>query len=163
MASCNPLTEGYAAHLTKISSPGGSVPAQGNARMVIPRFAATFSDTKKIGEEAGIYKEILFSEPVLGCPASFNISLYHSATAHNSPCGPTQKSHIIDVMMRMMLMTILVMVMTAHLALETFLFNLQIQLSAAISSAIFSHVHVMKFVKEENILLKVMKASNQKN
>jgi len=37
MASCNPLTEGYAAHLTKISSPGGSVPAQGNARMVIPR------------------------------------------------------------------------------------------------------------------------------
>ena len=93
MASCNPLTEGYAAHLTKISSPGGSVPAQGNARMVIPRFAATFSDTKKIGEEAGIYKEILFSEPVLGCPASFNISLYHSATALNSLCGPTQKSH----------------------------------------------------------------------
>ena len=59
------------------------------------------------------------------------------------------------------------MVMTiptpGHPALITLLFNLQIQLSAAVSSAIFSHVHVMKFVKEENILLKVMKASNQKN
>ena len=55
--------------------------------------------------------------------------------------------------------TIVVIVMT----IPTFLFFLQIQLSAAVSSAIFSHVHVMKFVKEENILLKVMKSSNQKN
>ena len=53
-----------------------------------------------------------------------------------------------------MVMTIMVMVMTVHLALETFLFNLQIQLSAAISSAIFSHVHVMKFVKEETCFTK---------
>ena len=93
MTSCNPLTEGYAAHLTKISSPGGSVPAQGNARMVIPRFVTTFSDTTRIGKESVIFKKNHFSEPVLGCQASFNISLYHSATALNSPCGPTQKSH----------------------------------------------------------------------
>jgi len=37
MGLCDPLTEGYAAHLSKLSAPGGSVPAQGNARMVIPR------------------------------------------------------------------------------------------------------------------------------
>ncbi|XP_055586787.1 protein retinal degeneration B isoform X2 [Uranotaenia lowii] len=32
-----PLTEGYAAHLSSLMAPGGSRPAQGNARMVIPR------------------------------------------------------------------------------------------------------------------------------
>ncbi|KAJ1532074.1 hypothetical protein ONE63_000703 [Megalurothrips usitatus] len=31
------LTEGYAAHLAQLVAPGGSRPAQGNARMVIPR------------------------------------------------------------------------------------------------------------------------------
>lgn len=31
------LTEGYAAHLSQLMSHGGSRPAQGNARMVIPR------------------------------------------------------------------------------------------------------------------------------
>lgn len=31
------LTEGYAAHLVALVSYGGSRPAQGNARMVIPR------------------------------------------------------------------------------------------------------------------------------
>lgn len=31
------LTEGYAAHLNQLMSHGGSRPAQGNARMVIPR------------------------------------------------------------------------------------------------------------------------------
>ena len=31
------LTEGYSAHLNLISAHGGSRPAQGNARMVIPR------------------------------------------------------------------------------------------------------------------------------
>lgn len=34
---CNHLSEGYAAHLTNLAAPGGSRPAQGNARMVIPR------------------------------------------------------------------------------------------------------------------------------
>ena len=71
------------------------------------------------------------------------------------------------MMMRMMVMTIVVKVMTiptpGHPALITLLFNLQIQLSAAVSSAIFSHVHVMKFVKEENILQKVMKSGKWKN
>ena len=71
MASCNPLTEGYAAHLTKISSPGGSVPAQGNARMVIPRFAATFSDTTRIGKEAGIFRKITFFRTCFGLPGQF--------------------------------------------------------------------------------------------
>ena len=46
--------------------------------------------------------------------------------------------------------TIVVIVMT----ILTFLFNLQIQLSAAVSSAIFSHIYVMKFVKEEKIFYK---------
>lgn len=32
-----PLTEGYAAHLSALLAHGGSRPAQGNARMVIPR------------------------------------------------------------------------------------------------------------------------------
>ncbi|XP_055615863.1 protein retinal degeneration B isoform X2 [Toxorhynchites rutilus septentrionalis] len=32
-----PLTEGYASHLSSLIAPGGSRPAQGNARMVIPR------------------------------------------------------------------------------------------------------------------------------
>ncbi|EDS45238.1 m-rdgb2 retinal degeneration protein b [Culex quinquefasciatus] len=32
-----PLTEGYASHLASLVTPGGSRPAQGNARMVIPR------------------------------------------------------------------------------------------------------------------------------
>ncbi|XP_021694919.1 protein retinal degeneration B isoform X2 [Aedes aegypti] len=32
-----PLTEGYASHLASLITPGGSRPAQGNARMVIPR------------------------------------------------------------------------------------------------------------------------------
>lgn len=31
------LIEGYAAHLTNLMSHGGSRPAQGNARMVLPR------------------------------------------------------------------------------------------------------------------------------
>lgn len=31
------LTEGYAAHLSTLQAHGGSRPAQGNARMVIPR------------------------------------------------------------------------------------------------------------------------------
>lgn len=31
------LSEGYAAHLAQLVAPGGSRPAQGNARMVIPR------------------------------------------------------------------------------------------------------------------------------
>lgn len=31
------LTEGYAAHLTQLMAHGGSRPAQGNQRMVIPR------------------------------------------------------------------------------------------------------------------------------
>ena len=37
MCQCNHLSEGYAAHLTDLVSPGGSRPAQGNARMIIPR------------------------------------------------------------------------------------------------------------------------------
>jgi len=37
ISQCNHLSEGYAAHLTQLVSPGGSRPAQGNARMVIPR------------------------------------------------------------------------------------------------------------------------------
>lgn len=32
-----PITEGYAAHLAMLMAHGGSRPAQGNARMVIPR------------------------------------------------------------------------------------------------------------------------------
>ena len=155
MASCNPLTEGYAAHLTKISSPGGSVPAQGNARMVIPRFAATFSDTKKIGKEAGIYKKKTFFQNLFWVARPVSTSACTTPPPHSTlSADQLKKVIIIDVMMRMMLMTILVMVMTAHLALETFLFNLQIQLSAAVSSAIFSHVHVMKFVKEETCFTK---------
>jgi len=31
------LMDGYAAHLAQLVAPGGSRPAQGNARMVIPR------------------------------------------------------------------------------------------------------------------------------
>ena len=46
--------------------------------------------------------------------------------------------------------TIVVIVMT----IPTFLFFLQIQLSAAVSSAIFSHIYVMKFVEEEKIFYK---------
>ncbi len=34
---CTWLTEGYAEHLARLTSPGGSRPAQGNARMVIPK------------------------------------------------------------------------------------------------------------------------------
>merc|ERR1719500_533962 len=38
LGSCDSLTEGYAVHLAELSAPGpGSRPAQGNARMVIPR------------------------------------------------------------------------------------------------------------------------------
>lgn len=38
LVSCDSLAEGYAAHLAELSAPGpGSRPAQGNARMVIPR------------------------------------------------------------------------------------------------------------------------------
>ena len=147
MASCNPLTEGYAAHLTKISSPGGSVPAQGNARMVIPRFAATFSDTKNIGT--------IFFQNLFWVARPVSTSACTTPPPHSTlSADQLKKVIIIDVMMRMMLMTILVMAMTVHLALEIFLFNLQIQLSAAISSAIFSHVHVMKFVKEETCFTK---------
>jgi len=34
---CSPLSSGYAAHLSTLAAPGGSRPAQGNARMVLPR------------------------------------------------------------------------------------------------------------------------------
>ena len=38
LVSCDSLAEGYAAHLAELSAPGpGSRPAQGNARMVVPR------------------------------------------------------------------------------------------------------------------------------
>ena len=38
LGACDSLAEGYAAHLAELSAPGpGSRPAQGNARMVIPR------------------------------------------------------------------------------------------------------------------------------
>jgi len=37
LAFCNHLNEGYAAHLESLAAPGGSRPAQGNARMLIPR------------------------------------------------------------------------------------------------------------------------------
>jgi hypothetical protein len=36
-ALAQPLVEGYAAHLNSLLAHGGSRPAQGNARMVIPR------------------------------------------------------------------------------------------------------------------------------
>lgn len=35
--SCNNITDGYAGHLGYLTSPGGSRPAEGNARMVVPR------------------------------------------------------------------------------------------------------------------------------
>ncbi|CAG0923782.1 unnamed protein product [Notodromas monacha] len=35
--ACNNLSEGYAVHLNALMAPGGSRPAQGNARMLIPR------------------------------------------------------------------------------------------------------------------------------
>ena len=53
-------------------------------------------------------------------------------------------------MRMLMMMTLVVIVMT----ILTFLFNLQIQLSAAVSSAIFGHVHVMKVVKKEECFTK---------
>ena len=38
LGSCDSLAEGYAVHLAELGAPGpGSRPAQGNARMVIPR------------------------------------------------------------------------------------------------------------------------------
>ena len=87
MGLCDPLTEGYAAHLAKLSAPGGSVPAQGNARMVIPRSATPWLSLRR-RSQAKLY----FSEPVLGCPDSFNTSQCHCAIAPSSLCGPTQKS-----------------------------------------------------------------------
>ena len=82
MALCDPLTEGYAAHLTKLSAPGGSVPAQGNARMVIPRFG--FSSGKQSQEK--------FSELASVSLDSSNTSRCRCAIALNSPCEPTRKS-----------------------------------------------------------------------
>ena len=42
LGACDSLTEGYAAHLADLSAPGPcSRPAQGNARMVIPRSSAS--------------------------------------------------------------------------------------------------------------------------
>ena len=101
MGMCDPLTEGYAAHLSKLSAPGGSVPAQGNARMVIPRSAtpSLIPSRRKLyffrtcfGLK--IFFRKYFSEPVLVCPDSFNTSRCHCAIAPNFPCGPIQKSNI---------------------------------------------------------------------
>ena len=66
MALCDPLTEGYAAHLTKLSAPGGSVPAQGNARMVIPRFG--FSSGKQ-SQEKSFFQNLLRSPWTVPTPA----------------------------------------------------------------------------------------------
>ena len=41
--ACNPLADGYAAHLADLAAPGGSRPAQGNARMIIPRSSVSMS------------------------------------------------------------------------------------------------------------------------
>jgi hypothetical protein len=82
MALCDPLTEGYAAHLTKLSAPGGSVPAQGNARMVIPRFG--FSSGKQSQEK--------FSELASVSLDSSNTSRCRCAIALNSLCERTRKS-----------------------------------------------------------------------
>lgn len=37
------MSEGYAAHLSELTALGGSRPAQGNARMLVPRGASVFT------------------------------------------------------------------------------------------------------------------------
>ena len=70
ISQCNHLSEGYAAHLVQLVTGGGSRPAQGNARMVIPRAAVSVPVLRQNSLRVSIskYNSVPSSAPAFPLP-----------------------------------------------------------------------------------------------